>query len=101
MQLGAPPPPTDLNVTVNGSAANISWNPPARDERYDNAIDFYRVEVYALESGSRLYLSHTEDTWEQLCLQPTTSELRVNVTTINKCGQSSEIAATNFTLEGK
>ena len=100
LHLGPPHPPTDLNVTVNGSAANITWNPPANDEQFN--IDFYKVEIYASESGSLLYSSHVRDTWVQLCLQPSTTKLTVNVTTINICGQSNKTSATkNFTLEGK
>ena len=103
LQLGPPPLPTDLNVTVNGSAANITWNPPAKNEQFN--IDFYKVEIYASESSSLLYSSHVKDTWVRFCLQPSTAELKkltVNITTVDICGRSNRTSATtNFTLEGK
>ena len=100
LQLGSPTPPIDLNVcTVTESAANITWNPPTNYKPC--SIDFYKVVAYTSESGMLLASSHVKDTY-QFSLQNTTSEVTVNITTVNKCGQSSEMnASKSFRLEGK
>lgn len=85
---------------MDGTVANISWNPPPDDER--NNIDFYKVEVYASGSDQLLYTSRVKDTHEQVALELPTSQLVVIVTASSICGQLSQRnASTTFTLTGK
>ena len=89
--LGPPPPPTGLNVTVDGSRAKIAWNSV-------EGADFYRVEVYAAKSCQLFHFSNETETQKQVILCQSVSCLStmqfvVNIRTCDRCGQWSKVAA--------
>lgn len=76
---------------MNGSSAEITWNPVE-----DGYTVLYGVEVY--ESEQLLHYSQVNDTHEQIVLChnvscPPAIEAVVNISTRNRCGQWSRVAA--------